>query len=99
MPPAARVACRIGRNAPLSGLFFEVSGQPDLDGPNGNNVTPAPEPGSIAGGGVFRVPTMDPGSGAGMTTEFRIVAMQDPFRQTPKAPVYAVVLYKPCVDA
>ncbi len=39
--------------------------QPCLDGPSSNIVTPASEPGSIAGDGVFRVPTMDPGSRPG----------------------------------
>ena len=33
-------------------------------------VIPAPEPGSIGGGGVLPLPKMDPGSGAGMTTEW-----------------------------
>jgi len=41
-------------------------------------VIPAPEPGSIGGGGVFPLPKMDPGSGAGMTAEFRSMSMRIP---------------------
>jgi hypothetical protein len=38
-------------------------------------VIPASEPGSISGGGEFPVPTMDPGSEAGMT-----MVLFDPLR-------------------
>ena len=45
----------------IAGRVHGVTGK-RLNTDQNSIVTPAPEPGSIAGGGVFRVPTMDPGS-------------------------------------
>ena len=46
------------------------------DGSRSTDVIPASEPGSNASGGVFRLPTLDPGSEAGMTSEMRSMVMR-----------------------
>jgi hypothetical protein len=58
-------------------VYFGGGRQPCLDGPKNDDVIPAFEPGPNAGDGVHRVPTMDPGSEAGMTSEIRSGGMQN----------------------